>query len=86
MSMEEMIANLGKRVHHYRAKKDLTLKELAERVGARWIVRALPNGVVDARDQFDCVVEVIHNGLQRHDNPRESESGTSPGTSRKQTP
>lgn len=33
MSMEEMIANLGKRVHHYRAKKDLTLKELAERVG-----------------------------------------------------
>jgi transcriptional regulator with XRE-family HTH domain len=33
MSMEEMIANLGKRVHHYRTKKELTLKELAERIG-----------------------------------------------------
>ena len=33
MSIDEMVENLGRRVHHYRTKKELTLKELADRVG-----------------------------------------------------
>ena len=31
--MDELVANLGKKLRHYRTKKDITLKELAGQIG-----------------------------------------------------